>query len=187
MAGPNGGDYGSDKSEREAFARIYRCYADELFRFCILRIGDAAAAEEAMATVFLEAWRRRREVDFISKPARPWLYGVARNVLRNQQRAQRRREATVRDLQGLRHGYADDPSEELARRQATRALVGSLGTLPRGQREVVGLCLLGGRSYEAAAMDLKVPIGTVRSRLARARLRLAHAVRTMDGPAQPTR
>jgi DNA-directed RNA polymerase specialized sigma24 family protein len=53
--------------------------------------------------------------------------------------------------------------------------------LPQGQREVVSLCLLGGRSYEAAAVDLKVPIGTVRSRLARARLSLAHAVRTANG------
>jgi DNA-directed RNA polymerase specialized sigma24 family protein len=63
----------------------------------------------------------------------------------------------------------------------TFALVGSLGALPEGQREVAALCLLGDSSYEAAASELEVPVGTVRSRLYRARLSLALAVRGADG------
>lgn len=173
-----GGD--GDERERVAFTRAYRRYSDELYRYCLPRIGNPATAEEVLATVFLEAWRRRHEVDFTSRPIRPWLYGVARNVMRNQRRAQRRQEATVRDLGYLHRRHAEDPSEALARRQATHALVGSLDSLPDDQRAVVELCLLGGFSYEAAAGDLKVPIGTVRSRLSRARLNLALAVRAAD-------
>jgi RNA polymerase sigma factor (sigma-70 family) len=182
MAGVSKGRGGnSDRTEGEEFARLYQCHARELFRFCLRRVGNPAGAEEVLATVFLEAWRRRNEVDFTCKPAQPWLYGVARNVLRNQHRAQQRREVTLRNLEYLQQHYADDPSEELARRQTARALVGSLEALPQAQREVVSLCLFSGRSYEAAAMDLKVPVGTVRSRLSRARLNLARAVRLADG------
>jgi RNA polymerase sigma-70 factor, ECF subfamily len=169
------------EEERRALAHAYRRHSEELYRFCLRRVGNPTLAEEALATVFLEAWRRHREVDFDSLPIRPWLFGVARNVLRNQCRAQRRQEATVRSLESLHRRYADDASEEVARRQLTGALVGSLEALPDGQRQVVALCLLGGSSYESAAGDLDVPIGTVRSRLARARLTLALAVRTVSG------
>jgi RNA polymerase sigma-70 factor (ECF subfamily) len=181
MAVSNGGGLSDERVEREEFSFLYRRHADELYRFCLRRTGNPAAAEEVLATVFLESWRRRHELDFRSKPARPWLYAVARNVLRNQWRDQRRQEAAIRTLEYVQRRYADDPSEELARQQTARVLVGSLEALPREQREVVGLCMFGGRSYAAAALDLKVPIGTVRSRLARARLNLAHAVRTASG------
>lgn len=181
MAASGGGDRSNERAEREEFSSLYRQHFDALYRFCLRRAGNPATAEEVLATVFLESWRRRDEVDFNSKPAQPWLYAVARNVLRTQWRDQRRQEATARTLEYVQRCYADDPSVELARQHTARALVGSLETLPREQREVVGLCVFGGRSYAAAALDLKVPIGTVRSRLARARLHLAHAVRSANG------
>jgi len=159
----------------------YRCHWQELYRYCLRRTGgDHFVAEEVSATVFLEAWRRRGEVDFSSRPIRPWLYETAKNVLRNYKRTERRRKKFVESLEYVQPHHAADPSEEVTRRQATRALVGSLEALPDGQRQVVGLCLLGDASYEAAAVDLKVPVGTVRSRLYRARLNLALAVRAAD-------
>jgi RNA polymerase sigma-70 factor, ECF subfamily len=181
MAGSSGGESRTAEAERKAFDSIYRRHGDEIYRFCLRRLRNTALAEEAMATVFLEAWRRRGEVDLVTRPARPWLYGVARNVLRNQYRRQRHSEATVRNLESLQRNHAEDPAEELARRHATLALLGSLQALPEGQRAVVTLCLLGGRSYEAAAGHLQVPVGTVRSRLNRARLNLVAAVRTSAG------
>lgn len=172
----------AEAEARRVLSCAYRAYADELYGFCLRRISNPTIAEEALATVFLEAWRRRAEVDLGSRPIRPWLYGVARNVLRNQRRAQDRQEATVRSLECLHRSHADDPSEELARRQVTEELIGSLKALPDEQRQVVALCVLGDHSYETAAGDLKVPVGTVRSRLFRARVNLAGAVRTVDGP-----
>ncbi len=181
MAGSLGRGCRTKAEDENAFACAYRRHGKELYRFCLRRLGNPGAAEEALATVFLEAWRRREEVDFSSRPMRPWLFGVARNVVRNQRRAQHRQEVTVRNLEHLHRRHAEDPSEELARRQVADALICSLGALPDGQRQVVSLCLLGDRSYEAAADDLKVPVGTVRSRLYRARLNLALAVRVADG------
>jgi len=172
------------EEERRRFDCAYRRYADELYRFCLRTNHNTAFAEEALSTIFAEAWRRRGEIDFVTKPIRPWLYGVARNVLHNQRRKQRRQEETSTNLARVQRRYAEDPSEELSRREVTFALVGSLRALPKGQRDVATLCLLGDCSYEAAASELKVPVGTVRSRLYRARLSLALAVRGADGSNQ---
>jgi RNA polymerase sigma factor (sigma-70 family) len=180
MKGSLGRGHRTEREDEYTFSCAYRQHGRDLHRFCLRHLGDSGAAEEALATVFLEAWRRRDEVDF-SKPIRPWLFGVARNVIRNQRRAEHRRKVTVQNLEYLHCRHSEDPSEELARRQATAALICSLGALPDEQRQVVGLCLLGDSSYEAAADDLEVPVGTVRSRLYRARLNLALAVRTADG------
>jgi RNA polymerase sigma-70 factor (ECF subfamily) len=168
--------------ERAAFDSLYRDHADQLYGFCLRRTGNPSLAEEARATVFLEAWRRRREIDLTSRPVAPWLFGVARNVLRNQRRTEGRQDATQRDLSRLQRRHAEDLSEQLARRELASALVGSLRDLPPPQRQVVGLCLLGQRSYAAAAGTLEIPVGTVRSRLSRARLHIEIAVRAADGP-----
>lgn len=165
-------------TDREVFTSLYQRYSDQLYRFCLRQTSDPTLAEEALATLFLEAWRRRREVDLASRPSAPWLFAVARNVLRNQRRSLRRQEAMVRSLEHSQSWHAEDPSEELERRQTAAALVLSLLRLPEKQRQVVTLCLLSGLSYEAAAGDLKIPVGTVRSRLSRARLTLSLAVRT---------
>jgi len=170
------------RGSEAVFDLLYRRYANSVYRFCLRRTGDADLAEDALATVFLEAWRRRGEVDLTSRPAEPWLYGVARNVLRNQQRTLRRRDASLRDLgRATAPSAADEVSERVERRQALELLLCALHALPPAQRAVVGLCVLEDRSYEAAAGALRIPVGTVRSRLSRARLHLALAVRAADG------
>ena len=176
----------SQGSERVAegndeIAAAFRRYAGELYRFCLRWTGNPARAEEALAEVFLQACTRQEEIEFGSAPLRPWLYGVARNVLHNQRREEQRQLATALRLTDLHRRSADDAGEEFARRQATQTLLCCLEALPEAQRQVVVLCVLGDRSYEAAASDLNVPIGTVRSRLYRARLSLALAVRAADG------
>lgn len=178
--------------ERAAFDALYRRYAHQVYRFLLRRTGgDADMAEDALGIVFLEAWRRRGDVDLTSRPVMPWLYGVARNVLRNQRRSVRRREATLRRLGHAGLPRSDDVvSEHVERRQQMDALLHTLRTMPPAQREVVGLCLLDDRSYEAVAGTLEIPIGTVRSRLSRARGQLALAIRTAEGdlttPPPPT-
>ncbi len=175
-------------AEQIAFDALYRQHADRLYGFCLRRTGDAALADEMRAIVFLEVWRRRRDVDLSSRPVAPLLYGVARNVLRNQRRSVSRRDAALRSLGRLQRGCAEDVGECVQRRQQAETLLRSLRALPPAQREVVGLCLLGDRSYEAAAVALQIPVGTVRSRLARARRRLASAIALsspIDDPYQP--
>lgn len=169
-----------------AFDALYRRYAEPVYRYCLRQTGDADMAEDALAIVFLEAWRRHGEVDLTSRPAEPWLYGVARNVLRNQRRARRRRDATLRSLGHARPPDAyDDVSERVERRQVLDALLRSLHALPPAQRAVVGLCVLEDRTYEAAAGALRIPVGTVRSRLSRARLHLALSLGMAEGDPAP--
>jgi RNA polymerase sigma-70 factor (ECF subfamily) len=170
-------------AERVDFDALYRRYAEPVYGFCLRRTRDAELAEDARAMVFLEAWRRRRDVDLTSRPAAPWLYGVARNVLRNQQRALRRRDAALWSLQRVEPPQGEEVSERVQRRAQLDALLGSLRSLSPAQREVVGMCLLEDRSYEAAAGALRIPVGTVRSRLSRARLRLTLDLRAAEGDA----
>lgn len=171
----------TDDEKRKALTSAYTRHSQGIYKFCLRRTGDETAAQEIAQKVFEEAWKKRDEVNFTSRPIGPWLYAVARNMLHNRRRDERRREDVLHRLGEVTPLHADDPSEELARRQAARALVGSLGSLPSGQRQVVSLCLLGDCSYETAAGVLEVPIGTVRSRLYRARLNLALAVRGANG------
>jgi len=165
----------------ERIAAAFRRHAEELYRFCLRLTGSPARADEALGEIFLQACARQDEIDFGSGPLRPWLYGVARNVLHNQRREEQRQRATALRLRDLQRRVAEDAGEEYARRQATQTLLCSLDALPEAQRQVVVLCVLDDRSYEAAANDLNVPVGTVRSRLYRARLNLALAVRAADG------
>jgi RNA polymerase sigma factor (sigma-70 family) len=180
MEASQGTERGKEGGEEIAFA--FRRHARELYRFCLRRTGNAARADEALGEVFLQACTRQEEIDFQTGSLRAWLYGVARNVLHNQRREEQRQEATALRLTDLQRRAAEDASEELARRQVAQTLLCCLGALPEAQRQVVVLCVLGDRSYEAAASDLNVPVGTVRSRLYRARLSLALAVRAADGP-----
>jgi RNA polymerase sigma-70 factor (ECF subfamily) len=159
--------------EREAFDALYRRYADQLYAYCRRRSHSRESAEDACAIVFLEAWRRRAEVDLTGRPPAPWLYGVARNVLHSQRRSHCRREQAISSLRCLKPEHHEDVSERYEQRQLAGALVEQLGALPPGQRAVVGLCALHEHSYEAAATTLQIPVGTVRSRFSRARLRLA--------------
>ena len=165
----------------EEIASAFRSHARELYRFCLRLTGNPTRADEALGEVFMQVCARRQEIDFGSRPLRPWLYGIARNVLLNQWREEQRQQATALRLTDLHRRSAEDAGEEFARRQVTQTLLCSLGALPEEQRQVVVLCVFDDRSYEAAASDLNVPVGTVRSRLYRARLSLALAVRAADG------
>jgi RNA polymerase sigma factor (sigma-70 family) len=162
-----------DESER--FEQLFRRHAAQLQRFFLRRTGDWAASEDLCSMVFCEAWRRRHEVDLETRAPLPWLYGVAANVLRNHVRARRRRDAA---LIRVPHPVApadatDDIAERLAVRELARTLAQAISALPPGERDVVALCMTRGYSYRAAASTLGLPVGTIRSRLFRARARLS--------------
>jgi RNA polymerase sigma factor (sigma-70 family) len=167
---------GGDRADSDAehFDRLYRRYGDRILWFSLRRTGDRTTAEEIRSAVFYEAWRRRRDVDLTTRAALPWLYGVATNVIRNHLRATRRREAAFRRLPPPLTEI--DPAEEATDRvyasDRARTIVDRVNRLPPGERDVVVLCLVGDLSYTGAARELGLPVGTVRSRLSRARARL---------------
>jgi RNA polymerase sigma factor (sigma-70 family) len=167
-------------TDPEAFGELYERHAQAVYAFCARRTGDLTLAEDLTSVVFLEAWRRRRSVRLDGRSALPWLLGTARNVVRNQRRSLRRHRAAL-----LRMSANDvSPSgeeEAIGRVDAQRALSAALeavGRLPREQQDAVNLVLWSGLSYEDAAQALGVPIGTVRSRIARARAALGTSLAT---------
>jgi RNA polymerase sigma factor (sigma-70 family) len=104
----------------------------------------------------------------------PWLYGIATNVLRNRRRADRRFAAALNRMPApeQERGFAEKADERLDdERQMKRALE-LLAQLPRREQDVLVLCVWFELSYEDASFALGVPIGTVRSRLSRARARV---------------
>jgi RNA polymerase sigma factor (sigma-70 family) len=157
--------------ETDAFGEIYERHANAIYNFCFRRCADWALAEDLTAIVFLEAWRKRRRVVFDGEDAvLPWLYGVAGNVLRNNARRHRR---LVRFLGSLgAPPSSPDSAERLAEEEEMRRILEAVARLPRREQDVLALCVFADLTYEQAAMTLGVPVGTVRSRLARARNRL---------------
>ncbi len=169
--------------EGEALAAAFDAHAQEVFRFCARRCGDRALAEDFMSVVFLEAWRRRDRAVLVDGSLRPWLYGIATNVLRNSARSARRHRAALDRYRRLDAPQTvpdhADALADLADADRTRAAVDEVfGSLSRKDRDVAELCLREGLSPTAAAGVLGLPIGTVKSRLAHAREHLRRVLRS---------
>lgn len=153
------------------FERLFDRHAAELLTYCFRRTADAQLAEDLVSAVFLEAWRRRGVLRSEDE-ARPWLYGIATNVVRHQWRSRRRHAAALARMAGGRD-ESEAADEVLARQHEMRAVLAGVAALPRREQDVLALCVWSGLSYEDAARALGLPVGTVRSRLSRARERLS--------------
>jgi RNA polymerase sigma-70 factor (ECF subfamily) len=164
-----------DSAEAAAFGRLFDRHAQAVYAFCARRTADLSLAEDLTSATFLEAWRHRGRVSLDdAERALPWLLGVANNVVRNARRGQRRQRAAY---ERLPLPPAVDAAEEHAvTRSVTearlRSALAAIGALSEAEQEVVMLVLWSELSYEEAATALRIPVGTVRSRLSRARSKL---------------
>ncbi|MFE4370926.1 RNA polymerase sigma factor [Streptomyces sp. NPDC056835] len=166
--------------EREAFAEIFDQHARVVYAHAVRTTGDWAAAEDVMSLTFLEAWRLRHKLRGEVVSVRPWLLGIATNVLRNSARAARRHSKAMSRLPppDTRPDFADEVVGQLTDTQRLAAAARALRRLKRTEREVFTLVVWSGLSYTAAADALGVPTGTIRSRLSRARNKLREMVET---------
>lgn len=162
-----------------AFGALFERHSSAVYNYCFRRLGEWAGAEDLMAATFLEAWRRRDEVRLIRDSLRPWLLGVATNLMRNDRRSKRRREAAIQRLttDTLEHGFADDVAARIDDERRMAELLGLLGRMTTGEQDVIALVIWSELTYEEAAVALRVPVGTVKSRLSRARRRLVELER----------
>jgi RNA polymerase sigma factor (sigma-70 family) len=157
----------------EAFGEIFRRHARSVFAICYWRTGDATLAEDVTSVVFLEAWRRRDLVVLEQRSALPWLLGVANHTSRNATRSLRRYSQALRRLDGRRSLPNDDDVIDRIDAETSLALVNEVARdLSEQEREIVLLVFWSGLSYEATAVALGVPVGTVRSRVSRTRRKL---------------
>jgi RNA polymerase sigma factor (sigma-70 family) len=165
----------ANDGDGQAYGLIFRRHANAVYNHCFRRLGSWSAAEDATSLVFLETWRRRRDAVDADGSLLPWLLGVANNVVRNLSRTARRYDAALFKLpQPAAEPYhADGVAARLDDEQRMRGVLHQMSTLSGAEQDVVGLVLMSGLSYAEAAVALGVPVGTVRSRLSRARERLA--------------
>jgi RNA polymerase sigma factor (sigma-70 family) len=165
--------------DAEAFGDLYARHARAIQSYCLWRTADLQAAEDATATAFLEAWRERGRLILKTGSAAPLLLGIANNVMRRQWRTRRRHRAALERMRNVGQSAPEDlEAAAIARLDAIREVReggAAIRRLPRGECEVLALLAWSELTYAEIAEALGLPIGTVRSRLARARARLGDA------------
>jgi RNA polymerase sigma-70 factor, ECF subfamily len=172
--------------ERDAFAELYEQCASAVHRHALWLTADWSTAEDIMSETFLTAWRIRERLDVDGGSLLPWLLGIATHKAENARRGLRRRLAFLARQQ--RPPVVADFAPEVAGRiddaRRLRAVQGALDRLRRHEREVLTLCVWSGLDYRQTAEALGIPVGTVRSRLSRARAKLARLTDEADAHAK---
>jgi RNA polymerase sigma-70 factor (ECF subfamily) len=156
--------------EPRAFAPLFDRHYDAIASFLRRRMA-CAVADEVAAETFLQAFDGRARYDLARADARPWLYGIATNLLRRHRRAEERRlRAYARAaVPGGQEAGLDAVDARLDAGAAAPVLATALASLGPGERNVLLLYAWADLSYEGIADALAIPVGTVRSRLHRAR------------------
>jgi RNA polymerase sigma-70 factor (ECF subfamily) len=164
------------------FGAIFDRHGSTLLRFLARRV-DPAEAEDLLGEVFRIAFERRSAFERDRASARPWLYGIAANVVAKHHRSGARRFRAMARVPAGRPLDEDPADRAVAAADAgarwTRVM-DAIGALPEAERQVLLLFAWEELSYEEIALALGVPMGTVRSRLSRGRARLATLTRAGD-------
>jgi RNA polymerase sigma-70 factor (ECF subfamily) len=174
-------------SEGEAgeFSLVFERHFAAVHRYLHRRLGPSIADDLASET-FAIAFRQRSTYDVRQMDARPWLYGIAANLVRHHRRSERRQLlAFARTRMGI-HDPEFDAIEARVDSDALRPLLAqALASLRSTDREVLLLHAWADLTYEQISEALNIPVGTVRSRLSRSRSRIRELLRasgqSLDG------
>jgi RNA polymerase sigma factor (sigma-70 family) len=165
----------------DAFALLFDRHAPALHRYVTRRLGEALA-DDIVAETFLAAFRRRDRYDPGRADARPWLYGMAANLIGHHRRWEVRSYLALArtGIDEVAEGYTDRVEARVSASAVHRDLAEALAALSADDREVLLLVAWAELSYEEVAKALDIPLGTVRSRLHRARKRTRAALGGVD-------
>jgi RNA polymerase sigma-70 factor, ECF subfamily len=187
--------------DEDSFTLLYRRKHPAIYRFALHMSGNTAVAEDVVQEVFMTLIRDAKRFDPALGTLSGFLFGIARNHLRRRWDQERgsvplpgtteeldtimlshvgRQNGGARNGNGLGVAAFPDHSEELVARENIRRVRQAIATLPENYREVVVLCEMDEMSYEDAAAVLECPIGTVRSRLHRAKSMLTEKLREAE-------
>jgi RNA polymerase sigma-70 factor (ECF subfamily) len=167
------------RGDSGAFTTLVERYQDELYTMALRLLGAPADAADVVQETFLRAYMRLPQLHALSM--RAWLFRVAINAARDVQRRQvRRPTAPLEDREGKvldlpAPGLGPEAAAEARERAAV--IRTALAGLPADHRVAVVLRDVNQLSYEEIAEVLRIPLGTVKSRISRARLRLAEQLR----------
>jgi RNA polymerase sigma-70 factor (ECF subfamily) len=175
--------------DEDAFASLYRRRQGGLFRFALQMTGSEATAEDVTQEAFMTLIRDPKRFDADRGSVSAFLFGIARNHIMRRMQVERafvampegheeEFAASMKKRAGGHPGSTENPAEILTRAQTVDRVREAVLTLPAVYREVVVLCDLQELSYEDVAAAIGCAIGTVRSRLHRARNLLVAKLRT---------
>lgn len=167
----------SSLEDDKRFGEIFERHFPGIYRYVARRLGPEDAADVS-GEVFVTAFRRRLDYDLARPDALPWLYGIATRLISHHRHAERRRLLLLSRSAGARDpGSAfDDADARLDAQRLGPTVMSAIGRLSSGDRDALLLFAWADLSYEQIADALTIPIGTVRSRLNRARSSLKGAL-----------
>lgn len=146
----------------DGFVRsLHDRHAGALYGYALRRLGDRAAAEDAVQDALVAAWRHQDQYDPARGSERQWLFGIARNVVADRRRRDRRR--ALRAVPGVASEAVDD--DDLERVVEASLVVDALAALSPEHRSVIVAAYYDGQSVHEMAARFGVPEGTVKSRL----------------------
>lgn len=159
--------------DEAAFTALYRRHQSAIYRFALQMCGSAAAAEDVTQETFMALFRQMHEYDESRGALVNYLYGIARHHVMKRLTAWRSETPLDQEHDGVQGTLVDvstpSPFEDMARAEMVKRIRAAVSSLPPVYREVVVLCELHELEYVEAAEILECPVGTVRSRLHRAR------------------
>jgi RNA polymerase sigma-70 factor (ECF subfamily) len=172
----DGAPFGNSMS----FEQIYGNFAVQLQRFITSRVGTDLG-EDLTSQVFLEAWAHRDRFDARRGDVRAWMFGIATNLINRHYRGeQRRRRAYARSAEVPSEVFEEDHIDRLAAQESRRAVAEALMGLRPVDRDLFRLYANSNVTYTELAEVAAIPVGTVRSRLSRARQQLQAAMDSAD-------
>lgn len=164
----------------QAFVEVFERYYDRIYRYCARRVGPDEGQDLASET-FVVALRSIRRYDPRYISAAPWLFGIATKLVARHRRQEARtlRHAGVQPVED----HADAVVDRVVATSQNAAIALALAALKPRDRDAILLLALGELSYDDIALALGIPLGTVRSRIHRARTQLR---RHLDLPGEPS-
>jgi RNA polymerase sigma-70 factor, ECF subfamily len=184
---PGNGEHGGSANgqEPDLVGRLFEAHADALFRYCLLELGNSSDAEDAVSETFARVIRNppRQNRKLTGDPDRAWLFGIARNVVREQRRYRRRHPAHPIDaLPEPEDRTLPEPTEQLIAQHDLEEIRGALEDLRDEHRQVLLLRFVGGMSSDEVGESLGKSAGAVRIQQMRAleALRQQLAARQLD-------
>ena len=178
------------EGDKAAFDRLVLKHKDRLFNLCYRLLGDYEEANDSAQETFIKVYRSLKKFRFESAFS-TWLYRIAVNTCKNKLKSSAYRQerrmvpldnpvSTNRSSPGREiHDESQTPATELEKKERMRAIQEAINKLPSEQKEVVTLRDIEGFSYEEVAEITGCNLGTVKSRLARARLDLRKKLRSV--------
>lgn len=170
--------------EPERFAVLFDRHAPHIYRYLARRAGRQVA-DDLVAETFLAAFAKRDRYDLGHADARPWLYGIATNLVgqhrRDEARQYRIRQAAVAEPEVP--GHAERVAADVTAQAMRTLLAGALAALSAGDRDVLLLIAWEQLTYQEVSRALAIPVGTVQSRLHRARTKVRQALAGTDAGA----